>query len=84
MVQMPGKAIETTSAEKTRSFHRRDSCPLNLPCPITFALAKDTPSAIRKVKRLNDGEMQALVVKQGESVIINRGMVSVSTMLKAK
>jgi hypothetical protein len=84
---MPGKAIETTSAEKTRSFHRRDSCPLNLPCPITFSLAKDTPSAIRKVKRLNDSEMQeqrALDVKQGESVIINRGMVSVSTMLKAK
>jgi hypothetical protein len=84
---MPVKAIETASAEKTRSFHRRDSCPLNLPCPIAFSLAKDTPSAIRKVKRLNDSEIKeqkALVVKQGESVIINRGMVSVSTMLKAK
>jgi hypothetical protein len=84
---MPGKAIEITSAEKVPIINRRDSCLLNLPCPITFSLTKDTPSAIRRVKRLNDSEIKekkTLNVKDEESVTINKGMVSVSKMLRGK
>ena len=84
---MPGKAIEITSAEKAPTINRRDSSLLNLPCPITFSLIKDTPSAIRKVRKLNDSEInekKALNVKHEESVTINKGMVSVSKMLRAK